>query len=222
MARMPFRLGFTRVAGFAACAAALSLAASPAMARGWYGPHYRYHHDHVSGGDILAGVLILGGIAAVASAASNSHRSDSDYRYSDPEPVYRPGAGYSGSYTGGGIDNAVDMCVNEVERGQERVSAVDNAARTTDGWKISGQLSAGSGFSCWIDNDGRIRNVDLGSAATAAAQAEDRPYDGSGPDNRPVWHGTDAGQSPDAAPAGSQWDDDSYARARAEVGYAGN
>ena len=55
MARMPFRLGFTRVAGFAACAAALSLAASPAMARGWYGPHYRYHHDHVSGGDILAG-----------------------------------------------------------------------------------------------------------------------------------------------------------------------
>ncbi|WEK47399.1 MAG: hypothetical protein P0Y56_03685 [Candidatus Andeanibacterium colombiense] len=229
MARM-----FSRLAAAAACAAALSLAASPAMARPWHGRYY--HHHGVSGGDVLAGALILGGIAAVASAANRGSNDGDyrDYRASDPAP-YNRSSSYSG-VTGGGIDNAVNMCVTEVERGRDRVSAVDNAARTPDGWKISGQLSGpgagGPGFSCWIDNDGRIRNVDLGSGGQAyddrgaasepgSAAPDDSAYDGTGPDNRPVWHGADAGQDRPAAASG-QWDDSSYARARAQVGYGQN
>ena len=62
-------------------------------AHGWRG--YR-HRDRVDAGDVLAGVLIIGGIAAIASAASNSsrnrdyrddrYRNDYRYRSSDDRP----------------------------------------------------------------------------------------------------------------------------------------
>jgi hypothetical protein len=195
---------FTRIAATAACAAALSLAASPAMARGWHGG-YRHHRGGVDGGDILAGVLILGGIAAVASAASNNNRDNGDYRYResypypDNRPEYRGSSSYSGAgYSSGTIDSAVNACVGEVERGQDRVAAVDNASRTTDGWRISGQLDGGSNFNCAIDNDGRIRSVDLGDGYSF----------------------NDVPQYDSAAPG--QWDDDAYARARSDAGYPGD
>ena len=211
---------FSRFATAATCVAALSMAATPAMARGWGGHGGYRHHDRVSGGDILAGVLILGGIAAIASAASKDNNRDDDYRYRAPYPdngsTYRPEYRERSGYTGGGIDNAVNMCVGEVERGNARVAAVDNARRTADGWQISGQLDAGGGFDCAIDNDGRIRNVDIGGQASSDGSYDDGPgYDGTGPDNRPEWNGADAGQAADG-----QWDDDSYARARDDIGYA--
>lgn len=62
-----------------ASAAALSLTATPAMAR-------HYHRDRgIDGGDVLAGILLIGGIAAIASAASKSGRDRDarDYRYED-------------------------------------------------------------------------------------------------------------------------------------------
>ncbi len=78
----PFR---SRAALMPASLAALSLTATPASAR-----HWRNHDRGIEGGDVLAGVLILGGIAAVAAAASNSSakraREASDYRY--PETRY--------------------------------------------------------------------------------------------------------------------------------------
>ena len=77
------------------------------------------------------------------------------------------------------------------------MAAVDNASRTTDGWRISGQLDGGSDFSCAIDNDGRIRSVDLGDGYSY----------------------NDAPQYDEAAPG--QWDDDAYARARSDAGYPG-
>jgi hypothetical protein len=71
---------FTSVPALAlASAAALSLTAAPAMAR-------HYHRDRgIDGGDVLAGILLIGGIAAIASAASNSGRDRDarDYRYDD-------------------------------------------------------------------------------------------------------------------------------------------
>ena len=66
---------FFRIGAGLASAAALSLAATPALARDWgWGGHHR-HRDRVDAGDIIAGVLILGGIAAIASAASRYSRS---------------------------------------------------------------------------------------------------------------------------------------------------
>lgn len=182
-----------RFASALALAATVSMAATPAMARDRWG---RHHHRGVDAGDVLAGVLIIGGIAAIASAANKSkrEREAEDYRYRQPQSYpddryeYRdePRSVPRGNQVGG-IDSAVDSCVGEVERGQDRVASVDNASRTSNGWQISGQLAAGGGFSCWIDNDGRIRNVDIGSSYSS--------YD---------------------APAGSQWDDEAYARARAQ------
>lgn len=215
-----------------AMAAALSMAATPAFAaplphserqmpsvgqaaptwsadsetshRSWRG-RGGWHRDRggIDAGDVLAGVLILGGIAAIASAASKAdkepeYRDDYPYRESYPYPGSPPDERYDYSqprqrgYSAGGIDNAVNMCVDQVERGSDRVASVDNASRTANGWQISGQLSAGGNFSCSIDNDGRIRNVDVGGGYSGAGY----DYGGQG-----------------------QWNDDAYARARAQSGY---
>ena len=185
---------FLRVGTALALAASISMAASPAMARDRH--HHRHHRGGIDAGDVIAGALIIGGIAAIASAASKPKQPRVVERepYPDTRPEYRPEYGprapVSERYVGGGIDNAVDMCVDQVERGEDRVESVDNAARTADGWRISGQLGAGGAFSCWIDNDGRIRNVDLGGDYYGASYDE---------------------------PAGAQYDDETYARARAQL-----
>lgn len=83
---------FSRTAAALSLAAVLSMAATPALARdrnwgGYGGGHWGRHHDRVDAGDIFAGVLILGGIAAIASAASNSNKAkrerSRDYQYPD-------------------------------------------------------------------------------------------------------------------------------------------
>jgi len=161
-----------------AAAAMLSMTATPAMARGWH----RHHHDRIDAGDVFAGILILGGIAAIASAANKSNKerevreerypdrrypSDEDYRdYRD----YRDGRGrygdyrnerddrsYGGSSYASGIDGAVDACVDEVERADRRVDTVDNVNREGEGWRVEGRTSTGGEFSCSVDVDGRIR-----------------------------------------------------------------
>ncbi len=111
----------SRLAIVLASAAALSLTATPAMARHWHS-----RDRGIDGGDLLAGVLIIGGIAAIAAAASKSSRDnrapdyrypedpqsgggspgDDDYRnwrdYQDGNPGYgEPGAGDYGDYRGG-------------------------------------------------------------------------------------------------------------------------
>ena len=189
MARMT-----SRFASLAAIAAALSLAATPASARDWH----RHHRDGVDGGDILAGALIIGGIAAIASAASKSKRDREirEDRYPNPEPYPQERYDYRApppahDYQAGGINDAVNSCAGEVERGDARVASVDNASRSEDGWRVAGQLEAGGGFNCWIDNDGRIRSVDLGETYYEGASASE--------------------------PAGEQWDDEAYASARSEA-----
>jgi hypothetical protein len=202
---------FPKFAALAAGAAALSLAATPAEARGW--GHY-HHHDGVSFGDVVAGGLILGGIVAIASAANSSkHKEAYDYpppppppsRYDDgynyaPPPAPRDRDGYDyapprdSGYQSGGINGAVNACVDRVERGNDRVASVDNAARTADGWHVSGQLSQGSGFDCSIGNDGQVRDVSFGNGQSAFNEAPSQ---------------------------GGQWSDDAYASAR-EQADAGN
>ncbi|MFA7596040.1 MAG: hypothetical protein WCY92_06760 [Novosphingobium sp.] len=191
---------------------------SPVAAQGWDVRHetannyrdYRRWGRHRGGGidtgDVIAGVLILGGIAAIASAASNSKRQreterypdypDRDYRAEDypsrDRPYdYRGDRDDRGGYSDGrGMDRAADMCVREVER-REQVDDVDNVARTADGWRVGGTLRNGREFSCEIGNDGRIGDVRL-----------DRSIAGAGSDDR-------------------QWRDGDYARAR-EQGSARN
>ncbi|MEZ5744472.1 MAG: hypothetical protein R3D89_12320 [Sphingomonadaceae bacterium] len=160
----------SRTAVAVASAAVLSMTATPAFARGWH------HRDRgIDGGDVVAGILIIGGIAAIASAASNANKNkryrdsrDDDYRdYRDRD--YRERDGRYGDdryddrrsdYRGaGGMDAAVDTCVAEVERGNRQVDTVDGANRDGSDWRIEGRMTNGSDFACTIGNDMRVRSA---------------------------------------------------------------
>jgi len=196
-----------KLAAAAASLAALSMTAIPVSAaplpalhsapaqaydgsaENMYGYRGRRHRDRgIDAGDVIAGVLVLGAVAAIASSASSNNdrrREREDVRYREARP----------SYGSTGLDNAAGMCVDQVERGNERVDEVDRAERNASGWDVSGWLNSGERFSCHIDNEGRIRSVDIGGGYDEAA------YKLNGP----------AG--------GPQLSDADYARARAATRY---
>jgi len=148
-----------------------------------------YRRDHVRTGDVIAGVLVLGTLAAIAGSSSRRERErERDVRYREP---VRNDRRDDRSWSTGGIDNAVNMCVNQVERGSDRVDSVDNASRNAGGWQVSGSLDDGTYFSCRIDNEGRIRSIDLGDDFAANAAQVGQP--------------------------GPQLSDEAYARARASL-----
>lgn len=164
--------------------------------------HRRYRRDRVDAGDVIAGVLILGGIAAIASAASRDKRQrdadtryrNRDYRdrdYRDRDYRYRDSRTDSRYDAGSGIDNAVNMCVREVER-NVRIDTVDEVNRSGEGWRVAGRLYNGEGFNCRIGNNGRIENIDYGRSGVSYSDGED-----------------------------NQWDDERYRSARAQTGYTG-
>lgn len=169
----------------------------------------RYRRNRIDGGDVLAGVLILGGIAAVASAASRNNerrryeertrydnRRYDDRRYDDrryDDRRYDDRRTDRRGSSGTGLDSAVSQCLAEIEQ-DARVESVDGASRVSSGWIVSGTLDNGSGFSCQIDNNGRISTIDYGGLSGVN-------YEG----------GTDEA-------AEGQWSADSYAQARAAIG----
>lgn len=163
-------------------------------ADGWR--RYR-HRDRIDAGDVLAGVLIVGGIAAIASAASNNSRNRdyrddryrNDYRYRSSDDSYRYRRGDTRSNAGSGIDNAVNMCVGAIER-DVRVASVDGVDRDASGWLVTGTIYNGDGFSCRIDGNGRVDGINYGRGSAV-------PYTGASEDR--------------------QWDDDRYRQAWARV-----
>ena len=114
---------------------------------------YRYRRGPGLG-DVVAGVLIVGAIAHIAKAATrgDGRDGDPDYRH-DSLPDYDGARG---------IDRAVDMCVDAVER-ERRVETVDMADRNAAGWIVEGTVSSGDSFTCRIDQDGRNMELDFGS-----------------------------------------------------------
>lgn len=168
-----------------ASAAALALTATPASARHW-------NRDRgIDGGDVLAGVLIFGTIAAVASAASKSNREREarDYRYPNRNPDsrypengdyrdYRDSDGRYGTprsddrYAGGSswrdsgnMDSAVNACTGEIENGNRQIDTVEGVNRESDGWRVDGKLRDGRMFSCTAGSDGRIRSATVDGRA---------------------------------------------------------
>ena len=159
-----------------------------------YRRYRHYRHRGPGLGDVLTGVLIIGGIAAIADRAKRAddrRYRDRDWRYPEPR---RDNARWDDER---GIDRAVSMCVEEIERDQ-RIETVDRANRTPRGWEISGTLASGEGFSCVIGEDGRIENVDFG-------QRESWREDGDRDDEFA------------RAPDDRQWDDDRYAAERSRL-----
>jgi len=105
--------------------------------RGYRHRGYRHRRHRVDAGDVLAGVLIIGGIAAIANAASSSERRERNERYRDyredrndyrrDRDDRRDTRRSSGS--GRGIDGAVDQCLAEIER-DVRVDEVESVDRS--------------------------------------------------------------------------------------------
>lgn len=172
----------SRTAASLATLAAFAMIATPAMAHDRYDWHRHHHRDGIDGGDLLAGLLIVGGIAAIASAASKADNADvrdeprrypGGPDYAGPEdggyaaaPSARGGeeGSVTGSYAGGpragdSFDAAVDACSGEIERGERRVGSVDNVRRMEGRYSVEGHLQDGRGFACSVDDTGQIRSV---------------------------------------------------------------
>ncbi|WP_260580897.1 hypothetical protein [Sphingopyxis sp. PET50] len=133
----------TKAAIGAATAGAMLLGSTPAMARDRDG-------DGISAGEVIAGAVVLGGLAAILSSGGNDRYDRADYRdrgrYDDP----RYGYGYDyGRY--GDSRSAVNQCVNAVERGSRRygntdVTQVTSIDRKRDGYKIKGRVVVRDGY----------------------------------------------------------------------------
>ena len=150
-------------------------------AASWHGYRgHRHHRNRVDGGDILAGILVIGGIAAIASAASKNNRDrrsdDRDYRserqrHNDWRAENRS---RSNSDRGtGGMESAINVCSSAAERqaGRDaRVVAIESVARDGDGWRVEGELSNSNRdrFLCGA-TDGRVDFVQIGNGDLAFA-----------------------------------------------------
>lgn len=117
-------------------AGAMALAgATPAMAE----------HDRdrgIDAGDVIAGAVIIGGIAAIAGALGNDDdRRYRDRRYGDRYGDYR----YNRNYISG--ERAVERCVRAAEREARRygyryanVTHIRDVDRTRHGFKVKGNI----------------------------------------------------------------------------------
>lgn len=126
-----------------AAVSALALAgATPAQAR---------DRDKIDAGDVIAGALIIGGIAAIASSASKDRYRDG-YRYRDNR------------YGHGNSHRAVERCVRAVERDARRagyrfaeVTEIRDVDRERRGWEVEGRLVVEEGRG-WGYRDDRYRD----------------------------------------------------------------
>ena len=154
---------------------------------------YRHHRRGPGLGDVIAGVLIVGAIAHVANSASRNDRRDRDR-----DRDYRRDVRWD---DGRGIDRAVGMCIDAVER-DVRVETVDRVDRTARGWQVAGTVYNGDGFTCRIGENGRIEDIDYGRGG-ARYDDDDRNDD----DDRYE----DIDYRSDSDVDDRQWDDDRYA-----------
>lgn len=148
--------------GTVAAGAMAMAAATPAQARD-------RDRDGIGAGEVIAGALIIGGIAAAAGAFDNDDDRYRDRRYRDGR--YRDGRYYNGDrydrrgYRGLSQRDAINMCVRAAERdasryayGRAQVTDIRDVDRERGGWEVKGRL--------YVDNNSRNwrrgRNYDEG------------------------------------------------------------
>lgn len=111
------------IAAAAGAALVAAVFASPADARG----RWRHHHDDVDAGDVVAGAVVIGGIAALASAIGEGNRAKQDA--------------------------AVDSCSREAEsRLDGRVTDIAGVTKRKGYYTVEGSVEGGRGFSCVVRN----------------------------------------------------------------------
>ncbi|MEO0062452.1 MAG: hypothetical protein RLZZ08_1012 [Pseudomonadota bacterium] len=148
------------VVGTIAAGAAAFTSVAPAAAR-----DYRdRRHDGVDAGDIIAGALVIGGIAAIASAAGSNRydnpgydRGYDDYRGRDQYRGYDRGRGYQDPRA------AVEQCVYAAERnasgsswgGRAKVTDIRDVDAYRDGYRVKGRIAVNSMGRDWRRGDDR-------------------------------------------------------------------
>lgn len=134
----------------------IGLSATPAEARGRHGGWGYRDHDRVSTGDVLGGLLIIGTIAAIASAASKDKAERRDDRYEPPyrDDDRRDGANYdsrgnddAATYgNAADADAAPDADPSADSRGGEArpYGAGEAEARASDAcsWAVEGEMGS--------------------------------------------------------------------------------
>lgn len=121
---------------------------------------YRDRDDGIEAGDVIAGVAVLGAIAAIAGVFDGDRN--------EPRQVPVDTRRREDDARASGLDRAVNMCVAEIERSGVRVAEVEEATRDAEGWRVAGVNEDGRRFDCRIGNDGRIRGIDAGSRYDAS------------------------------------------------------
>ncbi len=169
------------VTAAALAATMLATSVTPAMAQGFpggypgggygnrgydgYGRHHR-RHNKIGAGDVIAGVAILGVLAAIASSGSKRNR------------------GYDDAYRGGiNTENAAaDACAAEVERagGRQRVSGIDTVTRTRDGYSVRGTIDTGEGGYGYGRNDRQRFSCDVRYGAVESVRIDDNRFGSRG------------------------------------------
>ena len=145
--------------GTVAAGAMVMASATPALAQS-------RRDNGIDVGDVIAGALIIGGIAAVASAANRNRNGGYVYEgnggYNDPyyngryDPRYDDR--YNNQYTNAGNSRqAVEQCVYAAERnanrysygGNSQVTDIRNIDRKRDGYTVKGRIAVNTRNANW-------------------------------------------------------------------------
>ncbi len=140
------------VIGAGAAAAALVGMSVPVQAR-----DFNRDRDGITAGEVIAGAVILGGIAAVLSSKGGNDRYDD--RYDDRGYNDRNNRNQDGRYgdrdygnsRGDGSRSAVNQCVRTVEGYSNRyngakVTEIRDIERTRYGYKVAGKIVVRDGY----------------------------------------------------------------------------
>lgn len=149
-----------------ATAGAMAVTGTTAMANDRH-----YKNDRIGAGEVIAGAVILGGLAAILTS---NKKKDRHYHGNHRGRGYDNGYGYKSSYRRGGR-KAVNRCIRRAERyAGGKVTEIRDIDRTRYGYKIKGRIvvkdryrggrydrraSYDRGrFTCYVEN-GRIADI---------------------------------------------------------------
>ena len=135
---------------------------------------WRRHRGGSTVGNVLTGLLVIGGIAAVAKAIDKDQEKrrrdrtegrdypyrDGPYDYRDADgddPVAERDDGRDDSFGRGdprAADRAVDACTAEARR-SGRVDEVYDVDAVDGEWRVKGDYTDGREFTCTVDRNGK-------------------------------------------------------------------
>lgn len=164
-------------------AGSILLTAVPAAAQ-HRGDRYDRRGDGISAGEVIAGAVVIGGLAAILSSGNDRDRGGDRY-YDRGDDRYQDG--YHGGYDWQGRGNsrtAIERCVSAVERRGNRRNDVDvtritEVDRIRGGYRIEGRVAVDYRDG-WRDRDGRGGRWDRDGRGDRGGRWNNGGYDDRG------------------------------------------